>query len=411
MSFYMFKDLKISFFLAIKSITRSSKITVALIVTILALAFINLIFVSAVLDGFMATMNSQIINNFTSNIIIDPQEEPSKKSFIPHATEVRRKIESIPGISATSSHYKLYGAISYDKSKNGEPKMVTTQIIGIDPEQEKKMTEVSENIAAGRYLEGLGDGDIILGADLSGGYGSVNEFNNLGTVNVEDKVKVTFSNGKTRDYTVRGIFRVRDMAIDQFAFITQREAESILSVRDNASQILIKIDKTGTEDIYIRQIRDLYPNLMIRKWTYYAGMVQDITDSFGMINLIISMIGLAVVAITVFIFIFINVTHRKKQIGILKAIGIKEKIITYSYTMQALFYATSGVALGLFLVFFVLVPYFPVLSLSIGDVRLAINQAGMLYSIFSLFVVACFAGFVPSRQAARENILKAIWDI
>lgn len=404
-------DLKIAVFLAVKSITRSSKITVGLIVTILALAFINLIFISAVLDGFMATMNNQIVNNFTSNIVIDPQEEPVKKEFIPHTAEVRRNIENIPGVVSTSSHYKLYSAISYDKDKNGKPKIVSTQVIGIDPEEEKKMTEVSKSIVAGRYFEGFGDGDILLGADLSGGYGSVSEFNNLGTVNVGDKVKLLFSNGTTRDYTIRGIFRVRDMAIDQFAFITQKEAESILSVHDSASQILVKIEKTGTEDSYIPKIQNLAPNLMIRKWSYYAGMVQDITDSFGLINMIISLIGLAVVAITVFIFIFINVTHRKKQIGILKAIGIKENIIIYAYTMQALFYATSGVALGLFLIYFVLVPYFPVLKLSLGDVRLVINQVGMFYSIISLFVVAIFAGFIPSHQAAKENILKAIWDI
>lgn len=405
----MLKDLKITFFLGYKSITKGNKATIVLIVFILSLAFVNQVFISAILNGIVEALNKQITTNIVSNIVISPQEYPTRKDYIPHASELKEQIEKIPGVIATSRRYNMAGSFSYDKEKNGKLKYVSGQIIAVDPEQEKKMSEISKNIISGSYLENLDNEEILLGIELAGGPENESVIGSLEGVKVGEKVRVAFNNGTEREYKVKGIFKVKFEEVDRVAFITIKEGESILSVYNNASQILVKTD--GNEEKYLSRIQALDKNLKVRPWGDYSGPMGGISESFDMITLIISIIGVIVAAITIFIMIYINVVNKKRQIGILKAIGIKQNIIICSYVFQALFYVTLGVIFGLLMIFYALMPFFSKypLELPIGDSGLVLNNISIFYAVASLFVAALVAGFVPSWKTAKEDILKAIW--
>ena len=408
----MIKDLKVAFFLGYKSIVNGHKSTIVLMIFILSLAFANLVFVASILNGITTTINNQLINNSVANIVINPQEEPRRKNYIEHTKELRQQIENLPGVTATVAHYKLMATFVYDKNKDGQFKYGSWEVVGVDPEEEQLVTGISNNIIAGNYLEGLGSSDIVLGSDIAGGYGAVEEFRSLGGVKVDEKVRLNFGNGAIREFTVRGISKVRFILIDQTAYITAKEAKSILQLSDDrASQILVKIDKTGNEDWYIEKIKEIAPNLKVRKWAEYTSIVGDLTKSFDLIAAIISVIGLAVAATTIFILIYVNVINKRRQIGILKAIGIKENIIIISYISQALFYAISGIVLGLIIMFYFIEPYFidHPLTFPIGDISLAIKENQVIQGIFSLLLAALIAGLVPAWRAAKENILEAIW--
>ena len=408
------RDLKVALFLGFKSIVNGHKGTIVLMIFILSLAFVNLIFVASILNGITDTINNQLINNSVANIVIDPQEEPTRKDYILNAKELRQSIEYLPGVVATAGRYRLTATFSYDKDKDGDFKYGTWEVIGVDPQEEPLVTGISDNIIAGRYLEGRGSGDIVLGSDIAGGYGAVEEFKSLGGVGVGEKVRLDFGNGSTREYTVQGISRVRFILIDQIAYITKKEAQSILRVSDNkVSQILVKIDKTGNEDFYIEKIKEIAPNLKVRKWTEYTSIVGDLTKSFDLIAAMISVIGLAVAAVTIFILIYVNAINKRRQIGILKAIGIKENIIVISYILQAVFYAIFGIVFGSIIMFYIIEPYFinNPLAFPIGDITLVIKEFQVFQGIFGLLAAAFVAGLIPAWRAARENILKAIWGV
>lgn len=406
------RSLKIAYFLALKSIYKGNRATIVLMIFIMSLAFINLVFISSILGGIIVAMNNQVRTNVVSNIVIEPQEEPVKKDFIIHASGLQRQIEQIPGVVATARHYKLAGMIAYDKKKNAKFVYRSAEIVSIDPETEINMSDISSKIIEGRYLEGLGAGDIVIGSEIAGGYGG-DELNSLGGAKVGDKIKITFSNGVMRDYTIRGIFKINFGFADRMAFITTKEAESLLSVYNNASQILVKTDTVYDENRYIEQIRPLAPNLKIKKFNDYMGPLGGVSKSFDIITLMISTIGLAVAAITIFILIYVNAVHKRRQIGILKAIGVNQNIIIYSYIIQALFYAISGIVIGVLLIFYVIAPYFAKhpLDLPVGESSLALNTGRIVQNMVSLLIAAFVAGLIPSRQAAKENILKAIWGV
>ena len=405
------RSLEVALFLGFKSIIRGNKATLALMVFIMSLAFVNLVFISSILYGIIAALNKQVATNVVSNIVIDPQEEPVRKDYIIHARALMDRLGAIPGVTATARHYKLAGAIAYDKEKNGKLKVVSGEIIGIDPGREKEISRISQNIVDGRYLEELDNDSILLGSAQAGGYGGDEEFRSLGGAKAGDKVVITFSNGAVREYKIKGVFKINFNLADRLAFITGREAESVLSVHDSASQILVRTDTLGSEDEYTGQIRSLAPDLRVRKWSDYMGGLSGVSTSFQIITLIISAIGLAVAAITIFILIYVNTVSRRRQIGILKAIGIEQNIVIYSYILQALFYASSGVIIGSVSVFYLIEPYFAAhpLPLPIGETRMVLDKMRIIYNIVSLMIAALIAGLIPSWRAAREDILKAIW--
>lgn len=407
----MFKDIKIASFLAFKSITRGNKATTALIIFILSLAFVNLVFIAGILNGVLEGINKQIMTNLVSNIVIEPQEEPTKKDFIIHAGEIMEEVRQIPGILAVGSHYKMAGTFSFDKEKNGKPNIRSGEIVGVDPENEKNISDIAKEIIDGQYLESPGEGEIILGSDLAGGYGLSEEITDLGGVKVGDKIQINFTNGASREYTVKGVFKVNFGFVDRLAFVTAKEAESVLNIHDSASQVLVKTNGTGKEAQFVEKIQPLVPNLKVRGWHYYVGALGNISKSFNMITLIISIIGLAVAAITIFILIYVEVVHKRRQIGILKAIGIKQNIIIYSYIFQALFYAISGVIIGSAITLYLLVPFFAShpLNLPVGKTGLALSESGLIFNSISLLSASLIAGLVPSWRGARENILDAIW--
>ncbi len=406
----MIRDLKVSHFLALKAITRGNKGTLVLTVLIMALSFINLIFIPSLLSGLVDSMNKQAINNLFANIIIEPAED---ETYIKQVSVLQTKINSVPGVIGSSAHYDVGAAFSYDRDKNGKDvKTGSWGVRSINLEDEKRITTAYQMIVEGEYLEKNDRDKIIIGKEISGTYGSELKHRSLKGVEVGDELTLTFNNGVQRKYEVKGIFNVKNVQVDTMAFITEREMESVLGLRDRASEIIVKIEQTGEEEKYIEEFRRIgIVKEEIKSWTEYMGMAQSMIKSFAIVKLILVTIGLLVAAITIFIVIFVNVVNRRRQIGILKAIGMKEEIIVHSYILQSLFYAICGVGLGFILLNFLIVPYFIAypLSFPFGFVNLVVDERDLLISSISLIMASLIGGFIPSWRAAKESIINAIW--
>lgn len=404
-------DIKTAFFIAYKTITKGHKSTVALIIFILFLSFFNLMFVSGFLSGFSDGILRSMIDTSTSHIIIMPQEDPTRKEFILDQNNVRARIETIPGVVGTTRHYQLGASFAYDKEKDGKFKYVSAPVVGVNQEEEKKILSVHENMVAGEFPDDLKDDEIVLGANLSGGF-DIQQTADLGGASVGDKVQVTYSNGIARTYTIKGIFKITIGSVSNTAFITAKEAESVLSTYNNASEIMVKVDLAkNTLDEYTEKIGTMVPNLKIEKYTNRLSAVGILVNAFNIISVIITVISIIVAAITIFVMIYVNAVSKRRQIGILKAIGIKECIIELSYIIQSLFYATWGVIVGLMIIFWAVVPFLAVrpIPMPFGNASLVYTSIGIFINISSLIISGVLAGFIPAKIVARENILKSIW--
>jgi putative ABC transport system permease protein len=138
---------------------------------------------------------------------------------------------------------------------------------------------------------------------------------------------------------------------------------------------------------------------------------RSITESLWVITSLIGGIGLAVAAIVMYIVIYINVANRRRQIGIMRAIGIDRSTIIGSYLIQALFFAFFGIVTGLALLNMGIVPWYQghPLDLAMGQVSLYVESATVIQAITGLVVAVLLAGFLPVLSITRQSIIKAIW--
>jgi len=406
----MWNDLQAALFLVFKYITRGSKGTTILTVLVTMLAFLQINLITSIFNGAINLAYKQVKDNYVSNIVVQPA---SDEDYITQVAQVKNKITTIPGVISCSSRYAMGAAISYDPDKNGKDvKSIGWTVKSIDPVEEVKVTNIQNYMVAGSYLNEDDRDQIIMGREISGGFGASLEVQSLRGANVGDEVTVRYNNGVKRVYKIKGIYTTIFPLSDMGVFVTEREMESVLGVRNRASEILIKTDPVYSEDYYMNELRVAgLEKQELRPWIDFIGLISGITQSFDIIKRIVYFIGLVVAGVTIFIVIFIATSSRRKQIGIMKAIGMKEMIVIMSYVFLALFYALVAIGLGMLTLEYALKPYFishPLL-LPMGRVSLLIVPADVISSIVSMMAVSIVSGFIPSWSVTRENIIRAIW--
>ncbi len=403
-------DIKTAFFLAYTSLKRGNKGTLAMTILIMTLAYVNLVFVASIFGGIVNAINQEAINNQYGNIVITPAPD---KVYIEKNNAVPL-IYSLPGVTGVTAHYIDDPVFQYNKNGNGQDMKRGRWIVkSIYPPDEKRVTQVYKSMIAGSYLQ-PGDRDkIILGVEIAGGPQASLNYLSLGGVKVGDKVDVYFTNGIWRRYTVKGIFKTKSTQVNQMAFITKSEMESILKVHNWASEILVKIKHTGEEDKYIRELRRIgFKNEIIQKWSDLMGFTESASKSFDMVSIILGAIGTLVAGITIFIIIFVSVVNKRKQIGILKAIGMREGTIVLYFVLQALFFGIIGIIIGAGLILFVIRPYFAShpLNFPVGWVSLKVTFEIIRLSNISILIASLIGGFIPAYRGAKESILKSLWN-
>jgi putative ABC transport system permease protein len=410
-------NLKTALFLAFKSIFRGNRWSLVLIILVMSFSFVNLVFVSSIISGVMKTMDNQIIDAVFSHVVISPEED---EYYIDQVSDMEQTIERMADVAGIAPHLNTTAFIEYkwkekvsqsDKGKSG-----TWEIIGIEPSKEIQVTTIHEHIIEGTYLDENDRDEIVLGIEIAGRQGSTNpEFLTLGGVQVGDKVRLTFPNNVQREYKVKGIFFAQEMMrADQLAFITRKEMTSVLgrtTFSDRASEVLVRAEEGVNETELIEELKRLGINGEIRSWQEYGSAMRGAVSTFEIIGSLIGGVGLIVAAAVMFIVIYINALNKKRQIGILRAIGIPQNSTIISYLFQALFYVFVGIIVGWLIVQFALQPFFLFrpLDTPFGAVSLYIDIPTIIGSVIGLVIAAILSGLVPVLIIMRESIIKTIW--
>jgi putative ABC transport system permease protein len=398
----MLEEEQVAFFLASRLITRGNKGTLLLTIMIIAMVFVNLIFLPSIIAGIVVLFNQQSIDYSYGNLVIEPREN---QLVITNVQELTQKINRVPGVIATAPRY-VSAATIVNKGKSTTP-----LLIAIDPDDEKQVLKIHTKVISGDYLNDGDTGQMMIGYTLAGNKDqNVDRTLTLGGVEVGKTVDVTFNNGVTRQYRIKGIIASGSFSVDSNAFITRKELESVLGITDTANQILVRTQMTGNEDAM--RITLMQYGIQERIWTWQdksADFLESIVGSFDIINVISTIVSLVIAVVVIFIVIFINTVYRRKQIGILQAIGIDRSIIIKSYIFQALFIFASGTIAGCALLF-LLLQYLTASPLVFpgGPVAPVLETMLVVRAIASLLIVSLIAGFLPSWLTTREDILSAI---
>ncbi|MBI3190875.1 ABC transporter permease [archaeon] len=398
-------------FLAFRDMVRDKKI-VTLVVFLLAFSYINLTFFPAFLNGLSDTFQNSVIDTGTSHIIIQPESESG--SYLNFESSTRKKIDLIPGVVGASSHISS-GATIYFKGRQ-----ISALLTGLVPSDDYSVTTIHSSVTKGEFLSDSDDNYIVLGNFIAGqkiedtigkdsGFGQV--IDGLGGVDVGEKVTVKFSNSVEKEYRVKGIAESTGFSyVAQSVYITKKEADSILGTNDKASSILVKLNNKEDADRYKKLILELgIPNAKVLTWEEATTFTKNINQTFSIVILVTTIVGVIIVMSTIGIVIFINTSRKKRIIGVLKAIGMQQSQIKMIYLFESVLFGIIGTLIGIIIVY-ASIFYFAAnpISVGLGYLQPILPVQTAISAVIIMIMAAVIAGYLPARMASKQDILENI---
>ncbi|MDK2893086.1 FtsX-like permease family protein [Methanohalophilus sp.] len=401
----MIDDMRVGALIAASSIKRGNKKTLAFIIFVLSLIFMNLVFLPSMIGG-MTVLFTGIMQDYPfGDIVIEPSGD---NTYINDADSVLQKTRAVEGVRAATKRLDVGASIEHKQ------KVVGVTITGMIPTEEYEISQYPYSIIEGDFLGDLSRDEIILGSIIAGTSTTLGDiYDDLGEARVGSLVDVTYSNGVKRTYKVKGIMEGNFELVDLNALVHYKEIEEVYGLEGSkATSVVVRVDQPGSEDQIKDKIRDAGVNEQIFTWADKSEtLIRQALQSMGAINVMSEFVSLIVGAALILIIIYINILNRKKEIGILKAIGITPRSIVFSYAFLSLFYVCSGIVAGLIL-YFSLMIYFqanPVVFYETMIIRPVIDPVLLIRSIITMLILSVIAGTLPAWSVSKESILKAIW--
>lgn len=407
---------RLGVFLGWRQIQHASMWATGLIVVIILFTFLNLVALSGILFGIVDGALDQVRTQALGDINVSPLDGETRVLETERFLQI---LETYPEIKAYSARYGGLVTIEANykerRSLNQDPDIIAVNVTGIDPVAEAATTDLEDLVAEGEYLDPNESGYILLGKynvdRYAAEYGNV--YDSLKKIKPGSPVKVTVGD-ETRDFIVKGIIDSKVDLISVSVYMPEREFRRMFDRYDhNANQIAVRL-VDGVDEAAVKAKLESSDLSALGEISYFSEdipkFVVDVRDTFQKLSLIVGVIGITVASITIFIVIFINALSRRRQIGILKAIGITRRTIEFAYITQASFYVIIGSVIGILVTKFGLVPYFmehPI-DFPYADTALLIDDAGLLLRFGALLLVALVAGFIPAWMITRQNTLDAI---
>ena len=401
----MINDIRVGALIAYFSVKRGNKKTLIFIVFVLSLIFMNLVFLPSMIGGMTVLFTGMMQDYPYGDIVIEPSGD---NTYINNADSVLQKVRAVEGVRAATKRLDAGASIEH------KHKVVGATVTGLLPTEEYDVSRYPYIISEGDFLGELSRDEIIIGAMIAGtGFGS-EIYDNLGEVRPGSLVDVTYSNGVKRTYKVKGIMEGTFELVDLNALVNYKEIEDVYGLEESkATSVVVRVDKQGSEDQVKDKIREAGVNEQIFTWADKSEtLIKQAMQSMGAIDAMSKFVSLIVGAALVLIIIYINVLNRKKEIGILKAVGITPRSIVLSYAFLSTFYVSLGILAGLIL-YFSLMFYFqvnPVTFYETMEIRPQIDYMLLIESIVTMLTLSVIAGILPAWSVSKESILKAIWS-
>ena len=213
---------------------------------------------------------------------------------------------------------------------------------------------------------------------------------------------------------VKGVLKETGGRDDLTVFLPLPLAQKLYKTGDKVSYMAVKVDNLAQTDSYIQQIREATNLGVISD----KQMLKSVLSIVGTVNITLQMIAAVSVLAAAFGIINTMMTatyERKREIGILQALGAKQRTIFTIFLLESGFYGIIGGATGVVLGLFVSITAAPYITQNAftsfvkgsGNGAL-IDPKTVIGSILFSTAVAIVAGVYPAWRAARLSPVEAI---
>lgn len=225
------------------------------------------------------------------------------------------------------------------------------------------------------------------------------------------------------DITVEGTFDTGNAGSnDKFSFMSLSLAQTLYDTNGAADRLTVLLDDAGQTGIMRERLQEKLRaagfDMEIKTWQDLSDFYNQVHNMFDMIFGFIFSIVLTVVVMSVANSMGMTVVERTREIGTLRAIGLKRNGVVKLFTAESLMLTLLGCLTGLLLTFGVRyginvahISYTPPNSASAVPLLVDMDFWRTIFTFVLMVVVGTLAAYLPARRAAKQAIIDALGHV
>lgn len=362
--------------------------------------------------GMLSQMFTNQIGSHVAHIQIHKKGFSDNKvvqDYVPDPSRVERVLERSPWVENYSQRVITFGLLSSASNSAG------TNIVGVVPTEEERVTKIKESIVEGRYLTGK-DHEIVVGRKLAEKL----------EVGLGDKVvamaSATDGSIGADMFRIVGLYETFSSQFDKLSvYVPLANAQKTLALGSNVSEFAVI---TSNADL-VRQFKDLLTSELDESYevlTYEEILPLLVLqmDIYAESMFIIYMIVGGAMIFGIINAMLMSVFERIPEFGVLMAIGMKNTTLFFMIVSEALLLGLLGSAVGLAIGYGIYVPLaasginlsvFSEALTSFGSgaiIHPVLTRQAVINSIVVIPVIAVLGAIYPAIRAVRLQPVNAI---
>ena len=401
------------YFLAIRHLLSRKKQTLLTLFGIV-LGTAAYIAISGMMLGFQTFMIDQLVNNdshiriqareemlnaenlksafFNENTLIRWIKPPSGRkddAFILNPQKWLERLNRDEQVAASSPQLVIQGIATYGKLTTG------VSIVGSDAEKQRGVSNIESSMLQGKFSDIGNSGNRIAVGDAF--------LKKLGT-SKDETILLSVGKGLPRPFKIVSVFHIGVKALDEAKiFGALKDIQQLNQTPSRISDIAIRLtDVSNAADTALSY--SLLGSEKVQSWDQANEGIMSVFKTQDIVRNAMTVSILIVAGFGIYNILSLAVTHKRREIAILRSMGFEPWDITKLFLIQGIALGSLGGIIGLGLGFLscYLMSMIEVSSdRGLGGNHMMISYQGAIYikAFLLALVSSCLASFFPARTA------------
>lgn len=370
---------------------KSSKGQTGLIVLGIAVGVSVQIFIGSLIQGLQDSIIYKTTGTSPQITITSTSEDKLISNYKKVFDKLSRLDSRIINLSVTADRPVLL-----NKDKNN----YSVLIRGMKLEESNKIYNIKNRIYEGKLPKN--DFEAMIGKELQKELG----------VKIGDKLQLIKNSGEGSQLTITGFYNLNVAALNKsWVITTLQTSQRLFSIGDKVTGIEMQVTDIFKADAIAASLRSKIPaDLKVDNWKAQNEELLSGLNGQTVSSIMIQVFVLIAVALAIASVLAIAVLQKSKQIGILKAMGIKDRTASLILLFQGLLLGIMGSILGV--VFGLLLSYaFSKFALTPDGqpiVALKIEYGFIALSALIALASSTIAAVMPARHSSKLDPIEVI---
>jgi len=403
----MLRNLKLSIFLARKDMLNNIG-SLLFVSAALGFLFANVLFARFMLYGFEQCIGN-LIPKVSGNLYVTPLRG---QSYIYDTDEVLHEMRRNPLADSASPVLEMPCVLEYKDCR------IVTMVWGL--EFDENVMDLRKHVIEGNYFSNPDAEEIILGNILKRRFEL--KIPKAEDITLGDRVKAIFIKEHNLDKFNKEVYRdkyckmvgvadFRDYIANNSIFMPLKTLRNAVLLNNRSSSIFIRLkDDVALDKEGAPAYKPYNMDVEVKHWKDRDDYgTDDLVYGFNLISIITFAVSIICAAILVAFIIFYNTQKKRRETGILRAIGIKGRIFLLFFISEGILFSLIGVVTGTGL-YYLLQAYLKAhpIIMPFGDLYPIFEVNSYIFATALFLTVSLMASIYYAVKSGKENIVKII---